>query len=169
MSLPKGAVNRRMTEADAIKMPFLMFQAHPDDYYSMANDSLRGTQQESTLSKEFFHPNNIDLIQRQLISEIFNRSRGEYLIEKQNEQDLIVVMRSIFLQNAKHLPHNIKEQIRELNFLVVDDLVPNMMSEIKGYFGYLERAFGPQQVLDRPENVSNKGLKTLPSVTRTFG
>lgn len=169
MSLPKGAINRSLSEADVTKTPFLMFQAHCDDYYSMAENSLRGVQQESILSKVFFHKANIDLIQKQLITEIFRRTNGEYLIEKQSEQDLIVVMRSMFLQHAKHLPYNIPEQIRELNFLVVDELFPGVLSEIKAYFGYLERAFGPQQVMDRPENVSSAGLRTLPSVTRTFG
>lgn len=169
MSLPKGANNRCMTEADVMKMPFMIFQAHPDDYYSMANNNLEDAEKESILSKKFFHPDNIDLIQRKLIYEIFNRSKGEYLIEKQNERDLMAVMKSIFSQYAKHLPYNIDKQVQKLNFLVVHYLIPPMMSKIRGYFGYLDRTFGVQQVMDRPENVSNKGLKTLPSVTRTFG
>jgi hypothetical protein len=168
MSLPKGAIKKTMNNNEIMKTPFIMFQSHSDDYYNMSQDSLRGIQQESILSKLFFHPKNVDIIQKQIIVNIFRRSDGSYLIEKQNETDLQIVMRSIFIQHARHMPENIKEQIRELNYLVVDEVVPGIISEIKAYFGYLERAFGPRQIMDRPENVSNAGLRTLPSVTRTF-
>lgn len=166
MSLPKGALME--VKGDITKTPFVMFQAHKDDYYSMGQQSLRGIQQESILSKLFFHPKNVDLVQKQIIMEIFWRSNGEYLIEKQNEADLQVVMRSIFLTHAKHLPYNIKEQIRELDYLVADEVVPGIMSEIKAHFGYLESVFGKRQIMDHPKNVSNAGLKTLPSVSRRF-
>lgn len=170
MSLPKGAINKYMNQDEVMKTPFIMFQSHHEDYQNMSMDSLRGIQEESLLSKLFFHPKNVELIQKQLIIEIFRRTNGEYLLsEFQDEADLQVVMRSVFLQYARHYPNNIKEQIRELNNLVVDDLFPNVLSEIKAYFGYMERAFGPMQIMDRPENVSNAGLRTLPSVTRTFG
>jgi len=168
MSLPKGAINKPMNQFDIMKTPFLLFQSHRDDYYNMSQDSLRGIQEESILSKVFFHPKNVDLIQKQLILEVFKRSDGTYWIEKQNEEDLQVVMRSMFIQHSRNVPDHIPEQIQELNNIVVDDLFPNVMSQINAYFGYLERAFAPRQILDRPECVSNAGLRTLPSVTRIF-
>ena len=62
----------------------------------------------------------------------------------------------------------LKDQVLELNNIVTDDIVPNVISEINAYTGYLKRAFEPRQILDHPENVSNAGLKTLPSVSRTW-
>lgn len=168
MSLPKGAINKSLNQNEIMKTPFIVFQSHFDDYYNMSQDSLRGIQQESILSKVFFHPKNVDLIQKQIIIEVFRRTNGSYLIEKQDEADLQIVMRSIFLQHAKHIPNNIKEQICELNNLVVNEVIPGIISEIKAYFGYLESVFGSRQIMERPENVSNTGLKYLPSVTRIF-
>jgi len=170
MSLPKGNLKsfKPMDQFDIMKTPFVMFQAHHDDYYNMSQESLRGLQVETILSKVFFSPENVDLIQKQLITEVFRRTNGTYLIEKQNEEDLQVVMRSIYFQHARHVPYDIKDQIRELNNFVVDDLVPNVVSEVNAYIGYLERAFAPRQILDHPECVSSAGLRTLPSVTRTF-
>lgn len=168
MSLPKGTIKKSMSNEEIMKTPFVFFQSHQDDYYNMSHDSLRGVQKESVLSKEFFHPKNVDLIQRQIIKEVFNRTKGEYLIEKQNESDLQIVMRSIFFQKAKHYPNYIKQQVKELNYLVVDEVVPGIVSEIQMYMGYLDRAFGQIRPIDRPQNVSNTGTKTLPSVTRTF-
>ena len=168
MSLPKGAINKSLNQNEIMKTPFIVFQSHFDDYYNMSQDSLRGIQQESILSKVFFHPKNVDLIQKQIIIEVFRRTNGSYFIEKQDEADLQIVMRSIFLQHAKHIPNNIKEQICELNNLVVNEVIPGIISEIKTYFGYLESVFGSRQIMERPENVSNTGLKYLPSVTRIF-
>ena len=136
--------------------------------HNMSYDSLKGIQQETILSKVFFHPKNVDLIQKQIIMETFKRTNGNYLIRKQNETDVQVVMRSIFLQHAKHLQTNIKEQIAELNNLVVDDVVPGIISEIKAHNGYLKQILGPMELLDRPIATSSAGSKTLPSITNIW-
>ncbi|MEM3062802.1 MAG: hypothetical protein QW303_04575 [Nitrososphaerota archaeon] len=43
-----------------------------------------------------------------------------------------------------------------------------MLSQIKSYFGYLRDINEPRQIMDHPKNVSNAGLRTLPSITRLF-
>jgi hypothetical protein len=170
LSSQKGYHNRQkpMNQFDVMKTPFLLFQSHRDDYYNMSQDSVKGLWDETILSRAFFHPKNVDNVQRQIIAEVFRRTDGAYLIEKQEEKDLQIIMRSMFIQHARHVPDHIALQIQELNNLVVDDIVPNVISEINAYFGYLERAFAPRQILDRPECISNAGLRTLPSVTRTW-
>ena len=170
MSLPKNTINKKiMDQVDVRKTPFLLFQSHQNDYYNMSQESVRGIQEETILSKIFFSPQNVDRVQRQLIGTVFRRTDGAYLIEKQREEDLQVVMRSIFLQHARHVPDHIPEQIHELNNLVVDDLVPNVISEVNAYIGYLDRTFAPRQIMDLPEYVSSAGTRTIPSVTQTFG
>jgi Family of unknown function (DUF5761) len=168
MSLPQGTLKKTMKQFEIMKTPFLLFQSHTDDYYNMSQESVRGVQQETILSKVFFHPKNVALIQKQIILTIYKRTYCTYWIEKQDEEDLQVVMRSMYIQHARHVPDHIPEQIRELNNLVTDDVVPNILSEVNAYIGYLERTFAPRQILDRPECVSNSGQKTLPSVTRTW-
>ncbi|AGC01946.1 hypothetical protein H012_gp514 [Acanthamoeba polyphaga moumouvirus] len=168
MSLPKGTINRHIKNLDVTKTPFIMFQCHKQDYDEISRDPNIGNNAKTKLSEIFFSPENINLLQKQIIYNVFQVSNGEYLIEKQNEQDLKVVMRSIFIQHAKHLPNELKKQIKELNDLVVDEVTPDIVSEIKSYFGYLDRAFGKFEPMDRPQNVSNSGTKTLPSITNIF-
>lgn len=155
---------KNMNTTEIMKTPFALFQSHFDDYHDMANVSLKGVQQQSILSRLFFHPKNIEIVQKMIIMDVFRETNASYLIKPQNKSDLQVVMRSMFLQHARHSPDNITNQIRELNNLVVDDVVPNIITEILSYEGYLERVFGQRQILDRPECVSNAGQKTLPSV-----
>jgi hypothetical protein len=166
MTLPKGAIN---SQFNIMKTPFLMFQSHRDDYVNMSHDSLKGVQSESILSQLFFSPQNVNILQRRIIREVFERTDGAYLIEKQDEKDLQVIMRSMYIQHARHIPYGIKEQISELNNIVIDDIVPNVVSGVNAYYGYLDRAFGPREVMDLPQNTSMSGMKTIPSVTRTFG
>src|SRR5690606_17290932 len=100
MSLPKNTINKKiMDQVDVRKTGFLLFQSHQHDYYNMSQESLRGIQEETILSKLFFSPENVDRIQRQLIATVFRRTKGAYLIEKQREEDLQIVMRSMFLQH----------------------------------------------------------------------
>ncbi|AZL89371.1 hypothetical protein QKC54_gp0457 [Megavirus baoshan] len=166
MSLPKGALNKK--NIDVVKTPFLMFQCNPQDYQKMTSNTNLENQIENKISKLFFSPKNIDLIQKQIIYNVFQETNGEYLIEKQNEADLVVVMRSIYYQYCKHLPDNVTGQILQLNNLVVDEVTPDIVSEIKAHFGYLDRAFGKFEPMDRPQNVSNTGTKTLPSITNIY-
>lgn len=136
--------------------------------YNMSSESVKGIQNETILSKEFFSPENVNLIQKMIIKGVFDASKGKYIIEKQNQDNLQIVMRSMYLQHARHFPDNIFGQIMELNSYVVDDSIPNILSEIDAQFGYLERTFSPLNVMDHPQNVSSAGLKTLPSVSNIW-
>lgn len=168
MSLPKGYITTSI-QKDLTKTPFVIFHAHPDDYHKLSTLIERENNKTDTnMFKLFFSKKNIDLIQMKIIAETFRQSKGAYLIEKQDEQDLRVVMRSIYFQHAKHLPINLDSQIKELNNKVVTSIVPDIISQIEGYFGYIERVFGDRYIIDRPKNVSNAGMKTLPSISNTF-
>ena len=168
MSLPKNLIKKQMNGHEMMKTPFIMLQAHPDDYYDMSEQSLNGIRKEPLLSKVFFSQQNINLLQKRIITEVLKTTNGGYLIEKQNENDLLIVMQLIYSEHAKHLHNHIRKQISDLNDLVLDEIVPSIVSELKAYFGYLNDVFGPRKIMDRPENVSKAGLKILPSETRRF-
>jgi len=70
-------------------------------------------------------------------------------------------MKSIYLQYCKHQPNNIQQQIRELNKKVLDYCIPNVVSALKQYNGYIDDITKPQQIMNMPEFVNTKGDKTL--------
>jgi hypothetical protein len=119
---------------------------------------------ESILYKLFFHPKNVYLLQKLIIMRVYQVSNGEYLIERQKKEDLLVVMMYIYEKYAEHLPYDFKSQINRLNNLVADEVLPGIITEIKSYFGYMERAFGPARIMPNPINLSKAGSKLLPSV-----
>lgn len=168
MSLPKGLSNKVASNNDINRTPFLMFQAHQDDFQKLSKISDRANQVNMCIKKCFFHPKNIAHLQKRIIAYIFKKTKGEYLIDKQNESDLKAVMASVYENHQNNHKKSVLDTIKELNMLVVQEVSPDIIGQIKAYDAYLARAFGPRFIMDRPENVSSAGTKYLPSVTSLY-
>lgn len=99
---------------------------------------IKTTECEITVLEDlFFSADNIDLINKQLMLAVWKKSDKKYRIGFQEINKLIVVMRYVFIEYAKHLPYNIKGQIEELNCIVVGEIVPNVITNFEQKLGYL--------------------------------
>ncbi|MAP67584.1 MAG: hypothetical protein CMF80_07800 [Candidatus Marinimicrobia bacterium] len=129
-------------------------------------DALNGNIITSDLSVAYFSKENIRIIQNGLRVGVYNLSKGSYIISPQNEDNLKVIMRSIFLQNSANLPNNIKEQINELNSIVLDYCIPKVYGEAKGYLTYLHDVSNLAIPMERPESSTYKTntLQTNPFI-----
>jgi predicted type IV restriction endonuclease len=168
MSLPKGAIKKQLNKQDITKTPFIMFQAHKDDYYDMSIQSANNINKESILSRVFFSPENTIIIQKRIIMEILKETKGKYQIEPQDKNDIRAVQQFVFMNNNKDIPNNtdaIRQRVGELNDIAVSEIVPDIITNLNSYFHYLRDSQGSMQIMDRPENVSNAGRKLLPSST----
>lgn len=123
-------------------------------------NNLTGNFCNNNLNKLYFCQSNIDLLQDSIIEGVFKVSNGTK-ISKQSEDELLIIMRSIYLQHSKNQPNNIQQQIHELNKLVLEYCIPNIHSSIKQYKGYINDITKQQTVMDKPQSVSIKGEKTL--------
>ena len=123
--------------------------------------------EQGDLETYFFSNENIDLINKQLILSVFKKTNGEFKISTQKNEDLIIVMRYTFIEYAKHLPYDIRNQIRELNTIVVGQILPNIITQITQRKEYLRVISAPREILPLPisESTSNR---ILPSITKTF-
>lgn len=142
----------------APRAPFELFQNNIEKKKDF-NDSMKTIQFDTNLSKYFFSRENIDTIHENIIIHVF-KSSG-YKIGKQDETQLQIIMRSIFLQYAKHLPCKILEQVKELNNKVVRFAVNAIVVEIKQYLGYRDNVSSAPIPMDLPQNLSMKGTKVL--------
>ena len=131
----------------------------PDNKFAHA--AVRGIHEKTLLNQLYFSQRNIKNIQNKLRYTVYRMSRNQLTIGEQNETELQIVMRSIFLQFGKNLNEDIKGQIANLNELVVDDLAPRVLSNTKQYLKYLEDANEPYRLMSHPKNVSSAGSKTL--------
>lgn len=143
---------------------------------------LKGIQESSLLSKSFFSNDNVSEIQRLLRFNVYKNTQGKYLIDYQNVTEMLLIMRSIFLQYQGdrspgnpgddnlliHAPggivnkreSSVYSEIIRLNTLVLREIVPSMISSIEQYYGYLRDSSSTIKPIDRPVNPSVKGLST---------
>ena len=99
-------------------------------------DAMIGNWYDTKLSLVFFSKENIKILQNGIRVGVYNKSNQQYLIDNQNEDELKIIMRSIFLQNSKNLATNIAEQITQLNRLVLDYAIVQVYGETEGYMKY---------------------------------
>lgn len=123
------------------------------------NEALKSILGKSKLHNLYFSKTNIDNIQAMIRREIWIQSNKKHKISRQSDNELKIIMRSIFLQNGKHQCNNIIEQIKDLNQLVLEYCIPNILSNIELYLGYKKDTSFLPVPLEPPKNMSVVGLR----------
>lgn len=124
-------------------------------------DALTGNNLESNiLASAYFSAENIQIIQNGLRAGVYEMSKNKFVVSPQNIDQLKIVMRSMYLQYAKHDPSNIAQQIAELNRLVLGYAVPYVYNESMGYMKYLEDQSMLVVPLELPKPI-NRDFKQL--------
>lgn len=131
--------------------------------YNFDTFAVEGLSEVTILSELFFSKKNVNLIHIKII----NKFKKEFNVNlgKQSENELLIVMRSIYLDNSKNTfnsKNEVKNQLDKLNNRVIEICFNNIKTNYLGHQLYLQRIntdnFTP---LNRSEFVSNKGDKTL--------
>lgn len=138
-----------------------VFETKKDVLTNPESHMLKGHMMSTQLSKVFFSPENIQNLQLGMKNMVYEKSCKKYVIGKQSEDELMIIMRAIYLQNAKHTPYDIKQQVVDLNKMVIAYAVPRIISEISMYFTYIKDATNAPNYWERGLATSSKGTKTL--------
>lgn len=125
------------------------------------SDAMIGNWTDSSLSLAFFSGENIDILQNGLRAGVYNMSNGKHIIERQNENELKIIMRSVFLQKSKNSPDGITQQIEVLNKNVLDYAVKQVYNGIVTYDHYRKDINTINMPIEPPQNsrLNNKQLK----------
>ncbi len=121
-----------------------------DDKSTAYRSAMTGNWQDTNLSDTFFSAQNIDTLQQGMINGVSKLSNGRFNIGKQDQDTLKIIMRSIFLQNAKNNGTDVTSQVNELNKLVLDYCVPQIYGEAQGYIQYKNDVTNLAVPMDRP-------------------
>jgi hypothetical protein len=102
------------------------------------------------------------------------------VIDYQSSNDLLIIMRSIFLSYSNHpeliqpnmseekkqsLLTKYKNEVSRLNELVINYTVPQICSQLQQYLQYLEDASSPVKPMEKPVSTNVAGTKTYRSIT----
>lgn len=136
---------------------------------------------ETPLTFLFFSEKNVRNIQNLLRLKIHQKT--QYVIDDQSVTELMIVMRSIFLEYSRHpklltdkmsrgeqraLLAKYTEEVARLNGLVVDAIVPDLVSQLLQYIAYLKDASEQPYHMDKPVNDSVQGQKEYRSITQVL-
>jgi hypothetical protein len=133
-----------------------------------AHQALYGILDSTPLSCAYFSKDNIKLVNNMIRYAVYTKSNNKYIIGDQSAIDLEIIMRSVYLQNSRNLPFKIKDQIKELDNIVVNIALPRVISSIEQYYGYLYQIETLPIPIELPKNLSSAGTRILKSVTDTF-
>lgn len=126
---------------------------------SYVRQALAGIQEVSVLSTLYFSYENIEEIQRLLRYKVHQTTSGKHLIDRQDTRELLIIMRAAYLEHGRVYtdPKKITEEINRINNTVITMSMPDLLSNLEQYAGYIRDSTQPWSLIDRPVNPSVKG------------
>lgn len=124
------------------------------------SDMIRGNWEPNALNQTFFSPANVQIVQNLIRKRVYDETKE--IIDPQSTDELLIVMRSMYLTYGRNEPTKIKEQIAELNKRVADWSVPKITSEMSMYRTYKKDASTLPVPMSHPVNISGSGTKSKP-------
>lgn len=153
--------NGRVDISKPSKLDIPAYQNRSVNNKSFYAEAVQGHTKPNEVSNLFFSEKNIDALQEGIRYRIFNETNGKHIIGRQSDNDLKIIMRSIYLQFSRNLPTNIIEQVRELNKKVLDWSVKEVLSNLKQFDMYSKDVSRLPIPLERSPLITTKGSKTL--------
>ena len=171
-----GLTNQWLTSRNNMSMfqhkfpDYTLFMDGNDHPTTLYRDVAKTAVERTPLSDAFFSADNIAVIKSLLVERVYQRSGGLYTItpEAQSTEALMNVMSSVYMDNARNLPDNIPQQVAEINALVLKDIVPRVISNIKMSLTYRRDASNQPLTMDRPMWTSSAGKRSNQTMANTF-
>jgi Family of unknown function (DUF5761) len=149
--------------------PYPMWQENTLRPTTISKKAFGGQTTEcNMLNQMFMSAENIEHLQTRVRYAVWMASNKQHVIARQSDTELIVIMRSMYFTYGKNLPTSIKQQIQDLNDLVVQEAVSKILSQIQQHIGYLYHRSTQPMPLSLPQSMSTIGTRQLPSVTSLF-
>tara|TARA_Y100000589_G_C27179215_1_gene640047 strand:+ start:523 stop:948 length:426 start_codon:yes stop_codon:yes gene_type:complete len=124
--------------------------------------AIEGISERTIISDLFLSEKNIKLIHLKIINSI--REKYNYNISKQSKNELLIIMRSVYLNNCTNNFSNkneIKKELKRLNDLATNYCVNNIIKNIKSYELYLDKINNNLNPIDLPKPTTVKGDNIL--------
>lgn len=152
---------REIINRESFGKPFLIGSSYRDDTF--AREALRGEIESDAVSDLFFSRVNIDALQDGIRYRVHVQSGARRLvIDRQSDIDLLLVMKGIYLEHARHVRDGgCVRHVRRLNEKVLDYAVPRVLAEVDMYLKYRHDVSTIAVPMDRPANMSLKGDRQL--------
>jgi hypothetical protein len=122
---------------------------------------LRGLVSQSPVTDLYFSKTNIDALHDGIRYSVYRKTNGRYVIGRQSDTILQIVMRSTLLSSRQDASMSTLEKVRVLNSKVLDYCVDNVLGALSDQDHYLKDISRLPMPLEQSKNVSNAGTKVL--------
>lgn len=127
---------------------------------SMTRAMVRSLGQQPTgLAAAFFAPGNVDEVQDRMREVVFRRTG--HRIDRQSDEQLLILMRNVFVEYARHEAPDVPSEVRRLDNVVLAQAVPIVAAGLAQYLSYLRDASQLPPPLPHGQATSIKGTRTL--------
>jgi hypothetical protein len=122
---------------DFAAMPYSLYtEKAPIFGWDNRFDMVGHIHQKTPLNEIFFSQANVDKIQADIQAQVLLLSAGKYNIDRQNDDDVKIIMRSYYLMFALNNPNNVAAELADLNSRVVGYASAKVYSEADFYMFY---------------------------------
>jgi hypothetical protein len=115
---------------------------------------------ETPLNKIFFSKENLDYIQKEIRAQVNAMSGGKYNIDRQNDDDVKIIMRSYYLMFGQNDPNFVERELKELNSRVIGYASAKVYSEVDFHMFYLNDIQDFASPIANPMNPHVFGTRT---------
>lgn len=129
--------------------------------FSNYDEAITGNWSNTILSRAFFSKENIQIIHNGIRAGVYQASGNTHIIGNQDLNNLKIIMRSIFFENAKFIPNQVTKEIEQLNHLVLQQCIPQILNEIVSYTKYKEDVSTLSVPISKPVSDNIKGRNSL--------
>ena len=119
--------------------------------------------EESELKLKFFSNQNVDYLQKMIQEEVYRKTNKKHSIGRQADDQLLIIMKSIYLQHGRFLDVYIDEQTTELNRKVSDECARIILPNLAQHLHYIENLDKniSEFIMDYGKSTNTAGSKTV--------
>jgi|APGre2960657468_1045069.scaffolds.fasta_scaffold46618_3 hypothetical protein len=128
---------------------------------TFSTEAIRGIHANNELSRMYFSQQNIDALQIGIHNTVLNKSCGKHYIGKQSEDEIKIIMRSIYLEHSLNLMFDPIPQIVALNAKVIEYATNRILKEIDVHATYMHDQSVIRTPIDRGVSTNLAGTKSL--------
>lgn len=92
---------------------------------------------EDPIARSFAGTRNVELLNSKIVSGVYEASQGRFRIGRQSQLELTSIMRSVYSNEARHLPGDVTGQVARLNASVLAYAIPQIVSEAEMHAYYM--------------------------------
>ena len=137
------------------------FKQNPSNICNYQHDALKGNLSNNPVATLFFSNQNIKALQVGIQNMVMNKTCGRLRVGNQSVDELLTIMRGIYLEHSKNSILDIVRQVKDMNGMVLSFAVPRIIEEVDMHNSYIERITKLPVPLELAQNDSIKGSKTL--------